>query len=238
MEQSELLVLHHEPLGEQGVLLHGYSPTHGFLALQSYDLPLRERRDLYPLSLLDIIFLPATDASRLATLLRIEDALPQPRLQTDLVRLCLSLFIANMLGQILPNYPPDPEMGQFIRYTLGLLSTQEKGLAYFPHHFLLDLSVLFGFAPRGTYTPQTPYFDLASGNFIPNTTLERKSMLSSEASQACALLLQQDYAHPHLQTLDQVQRNELLRNLVNYLALHLEIPLSTQCIDTLHAMLH
>lgn len=238
MERCELVVLYHDLIGEQGVLVRGYSPTHGFLSLQSYDLPLREQRYLYPLALLDLAFTPPTDPSRLATLLRIEAAHVQHPLQTDLLRHCIALFIADVLSQILVNYPPEDAMGFFIRYYIDLLSSQAERVVYLPHRFLLDLSVLLGYAPSGEYSPTTTRLHLETGCFLPPPSLESDALLSDDASRVCDLLLKRSYTHPDLRCLDQGQRNDLLRSLLRYLSLHLELPLSSRCIDILHTMLH
>lgn len=238
MEHCELVVLYHDLIGEHGVLVRGYSPTHGFLSLQSYDLPLRERRYLYPLALLEITFTPPTDASRLAALLHIEGAHVQHPLQTDLLRHCIALFITDVLSQILVNYPPEDAMGSFIRYYIDLLSSQAERVVYLPHRFLLDLSVLLGYTPSGEYTPTTTRLHLETGCFLPPPTLESDLVLNDDASRVCDRLLKRDYAHPILKHLDQEQRNDLLRSLLRYLSLHLELPLSTRCIDILHTMLH
>ena len=238
MERCELVVLYHDVLGERGVLVRGYSATHGFLSLQSYDLSLRDQRYLYPLALLDVVFAPPTEASRLGGLLQIEGAHVQQALQSDLVRHCIALFMTDVLSQILVNYPPEEAMGGLIHYYVELLSSSTEQVTYLPHRFLLDLSVLLGYTPRGEYTPATPRLHLATGSFLPPPLLESESVLSDEASRACDLLLKRAYTAPYLRTLDQERRNDLLRRLVGYLALHLELPLSTRCIDMLHTMLH
>ena len=90
----------------------------------------------------------------------------------------------------------------------------------FPIKFLLELSQYIGFLPYNNYKPNTPYFDLYNGRFIPEMT--EKYVSTKEVSANIARITKTEITELDALSIPKDLRNEIIDDLIIYYRLHID----------------
>ena len=81
------------------------------------------------------------------------------------VKTAILFFITEVLGIVVSDDQPEPEMFRFVRGLLLLLDSEKELVHGYLYYFMIKMSRFLGFFPFGKYSDQTPIFDLANGVF-------------------------------------------------------------------------
>ncbi len=239
MEKGDILVLYKADYYEHGALLHVYSPDFGYLALSVKSFIFSDtsitQGAVQILSLLSATFSLPTPPYPIGELLSIESYTPLFKTQTDLPRSCIAIFICDILVQCLKKMPGDKSLYNYIASSLRTLNTTAE-LLYFPQLFLIGLATQLGFYPYGRYSTLTPVFNLNSGAFQTNTHYISQEFLPPPQAEIFDLLLHSPSST--MPPLTAEEREELLKGIIHYIALHQEISLESKTLDILHTILH
>ena len=241
METCDLLLLYKTDYGEKGGILHTYSAEFGFLVLRSFELDTHTlfvaRGDVHTLAIVSAVFDLPHPPYTMGILRRIEKLYPYHRIQTELVRNCISLFMGEVLERLLRTSAGESALFNFIKRTLGLLNELPTSeLQYFTHRFVLGLAIVLGFQPQGEYCAETPAFNLRTGLFQEAPIVKNEVILSRKyASVLSDLLMNEPIASD---TLSLSERNELLTALIHYLEIHQEVNLNLKSLAIIQEVLH
>ncbi|HHM20462.1 MAG TPA: DNA repair protein RecO, partial [Bacteroidetes bacterium] len=88
-------------------------------------------------------------------------------------------------------------------------------------HFMAHLSRHLGFWPNGSFLPQSPFFDMQEGRFVPDQP-HHPYWLGPDMARRFHQLLQHPKEQCHHIALNRGQRQSLLRSLITYYRLHIE----------------
>lgn len=132
----------------------------------------------------------------------------------------IALFMAETLGVVLHDSPPDVLLFDFLCRAVELLDTlPAHRVANFHICFLIHLAAMLGIAPDfGDYT-RGRVFDLIDGRFRSSAPLHGQ-FLSTADSAAAALLGRITFANMHLYKYTRAQRNEVLDHILRYYEMH------------------
>ena len=137
-------------------------------------------------------------------------------LHTDIVKQSLTLFISEVLMQVLQEETVDEELFDFISDSLRQMDQMEK-VANFHLSFLSQLLKYLGFYP--IVDEKAPYFDLTEGKFVPVPI--SPNYIQIPELDNFTLILKSDYATCAQISLTREQRLFILNKLLDYMALHL-----------------
>ena len=141
----------------------------------------------------------------------------------DVVKNMVALFVIELLQHSLKQPEANPELFYLIEDTLKQLDKGNDTLTgNLPLYFTLHLSSELGFQMHGSYSEQTPLFDLREGMFIaekPSHPYYIDGVLAQTTSQ---LLAVQFYSDLENIALNRTVRRELLQAYQTYLSLHIQ----------------
>ena len=145
---------------------------------------------------------------------------PLMGLRTNPIKSSIALFLAEVLGVVLRDGPPDFTLYKYICSSievLDLLPTNRA--ANFHICFLWGLGRFIGIEPDTMEYRAGMVFDMQDGRFRMSAPLH-PNYLDSERSQAVAAVSRMRYATMHLFKMSRVQRNELLDGILRYYSMH------------------
>ena len=135
------------------------------------------------------------------------------------VKTALGLFLAEFLARLLREGEPDRGLYAFVRGSLQVLDTLERGVANFHLVFLTRLAYVMGIGPDTSgYTPRA-IFDMRSGVYTPLHP-GHYDVLEGSCAHAPQMLGRLDYANMHRLRLTRLERNRLLEGLLSYWNIH------------------
>ena len=241
METTDLLLLYKTEYGERGEILHTYSAEYGFQVLRSYELNTRTlpmaRGEVHVLALVTASYELPRPPYQMGVLRRIEKLYSHHKIQSDLIRKSISLFMCEILEYTLRRTTGEAAMLQFIKNSLHVLNeAPSTDLIYFIHRFLLMLSARLGFCPQGEYSITTPVFNLQTGCFQSAPMLYTELILSDRYAAVLSALLKDEKIER--ETLNRNERNRLLAALIRYLEIHTELKLTIKSLPILQQILH
>jgi len=146
----------------------------------------------------------------------------------DPLKSSLGLFMMEVLNKCIREEEENEKMFDFISQKLQSLDRIEKVPADFLLNFLLELSLLLGFAPHGKFSEATNYFDLQEGNFVSDISIH-PLVLSPPVSQNLSSLLKKNSTE-----IPAAERRKLLEALLQYYQLHVpnfSFPKSLKVLD-------
>ncbi len=138
----------------------------------------------------------------------------------DFRRGAVALFMAEVARQAIRESAPNEPLFDFLLEAIRYLDTTDHPLRLLPLFFLVRLSSFLGFEPGGDYSPETPFFDLQEGAFLPEPASHQYA-LAAELSDPLYQLLVSDWAHCHAVSCSREQARRLLDQLLQYYRLHL-----------------
>ncbi len=131
----------------------------------------------------------------------------------------VAMFLAEVLSKTLREESPDEDLFDFIDEAIAFFA-REAFSPDFHLIFLMHLSRYFGFFPSGKWGSDAPCFDLREGHF-GGRPADARSILEGKAASNFSALAEAAFADDNL-TLSNIDRRNLLGNLLHYYELHLE----------------
>lgn len=235
-ETETLIILYTSEYNETHTLLKVYSAHYGYFTLLcDVSVP---RGDLNLLSVFTATFRPPHPPHQMGRLRLIESRLPTYRLRNDWLRSSITIFLTEILQRVLFRIPGEEAMLDFLIASIHeLIEIDETRLAYFPQRFLIALTQPLGFYPRIPSTYNNECFNLASGTFQhPTHDYKSANILNIEDSQTFYTLLTNDT--DALAQLRIPARQQLLKHLLHYLELHLDIRLELRSLEVFHSIMN
>jgi DNA repair protein RecO (recombination protein O) len=223
LTKTEAIVLHAFKYGETRMIVDMFTRAAGRLSFV-VQLPKtakgRLRKQLFqPLTLLTI----ETDVRPRLQLQKLSSAaifIPLPSLQTDPVRLSITLFLSEFLYHALKGEQPNEALFDYITGSLQWLNDCTGSVANFHLVFVMRLTRFLGFTPNlEGYRPGS-YFDLRASGFCQQPPVHHDLLLPEEAEKV-ELMMRMDYSTMHLFRLSHHERNRLLQIALAYYHIHL-----------------
>ncbi|MGP1514582.1 MAG: DNA repair protein RecO [Bacteroidales bacterium] len=139
---------------------------------------------------------------------------------TNMVKVSLSMFIAEVLILSLKEGNPNETMFCFLGKTISYLNDckENKDLRDFHIFFLYHLACILGFNPMNNYDEDNPFFDISTGTFV---AIEDMKTLNKELSLLFYKFIntvKEDYTYC---TENFQQRNSLLNILILFFEQHI-----------------
>lgn len=138
----------------------------------------------------------------------------------DIRRGAIALFLAEVSRKSIREAVPHAALYDFLLRSIRHLDRSGQAPVHLPIYFLLRLSAYLGFQPAGDCTPETPYFHLREGAFMPGPAPERES-LSRSLSETFYRMLCLDWDAVETVQLEGGAARLLLHRLLDYFRLHL-----------------
>ena len=140
----------------------------------------------------------------------------------DVVKNTVAVYVIELLQHSLKQPEANPELFYLIEDTLKQLDKGSDTLTgNLPLYFTLHLSSELGFQMQGSYSAQTPFFDLKEGMFIAEKPLHVYYMEGLLAQTTSQLLAVKFYSDLENISLNRNVRRELLTAYQTYLSLHI-----------------
>lgn len=145
---------------------------------------------------------------------------PLMGLRTNPIKSSIALFLAEVLGVVLRDGPPDSTLYKYICSSIEVLDLLPSNRsANFHVCFLWGLGRFIGIEPDTEEYRTGMVFDMQDGRFRMSAPLH-PNYLDSERSQAVAAVSRMRYATMHLFKMSRAQRNELLDGILRYYSMH------------------
>lgn len=236
--KTKAIILHSLKYSENSVIVHAYTEEHGRMAYvvngaKSKKSALRLSM-LQPLTILEL----ETDHNPNKELQRIKEsriAYAFKSLPYDPSKNALAIFIAELLYRSLREPHLDPELYQFLHYSICELDMVEDGIGNFHISFLVQFSKFMGFAPQhGTYS-ENANFDLQNGIFVPEK-LAFGNFLNKYDSKLFALACEVNYQNMNNLSLGKEDKKTLLTHLLAYYKIHVHHFSNIKSLDVLYQL--
>jgi DNA repair protein RecO (recombination protein O) len=168
-----------------------------------------------PLSLIELEAIHKNKGT-LETFKEVKLAYPYQTVSIDVAKSTIALFVAEMLGNSIREEEVNTDLFAFLETALHWLDTHAE-TANFHLILLLEVTKFLGFYPARS-TLSEPYFDLAEGVFTDQPSV---TSLSDQQTQLLKRLIGLKFSDSK-QRFSANERNELLKILIDYYALHLD----------------
>ena len=141
----------------------------------------------------------------------------------DVVKNTISVYLMELLQHALKEPEPNPSLYYFVEDTLKKLDTANDAFgANLPLYFMLHLASELGFQLLGSYSEQTPIFDLREGMFITEQPAHPYFIEGILAKTTSELLHLQNSNELEVLILNRNIRRELLTAYQTFMALHIQ----------------
>ena len=223
LTKTDAIVLRAFKYGESRMIVDMYTRDHGRL---SFGVPLpksskgRLKKQLFqPLTLLSI----EVDVRQNQQLQKLASATvrtPLPSLQTDPVKLSVTLFLDEFLYHALKGEQQNAPLFDYVVNSLQWLDSADGQTANFHLVFVMRLARFLGFYPNlDDYSPGD-FFDLRASTFCRQQPLHRDVLQPQEAEKV-QLMMRMDYPTMHLFRLSRQDRGRLVEIALTYYKIHL-----------------
>lgn len=140
----------------------------------------------------------------------------------DVVRNTVALYVVELLQHALKEPEANPELFYLTEEALiNLDKGSDSFAANLPLYFMLQLGSELGFQMQGSYSEQTPVFDLQEGMFIKEIPLHPYYIDGLLAQTTSGLLKCKEIADLENMALNRATRRELLAAFQSFMALHI-----------------
>lgn len=136
------------------------------------------------------------------------------------VKSALGIFLAEFLGRLLRDTPPDPRLFAYIDGALQLLDEMPGSPANFHLVFLSSLASLLGIAPDVSGYAPGRLFDMRAGAYVSAHPGHPDVLLGPEA-RLPLILSRLTFSSMHRLRLDRLRRSALLDGILRYYSMHL-----------------
>lgn len=151
----------------------------------------------------------------------------------DPVKRLVALFLGEFLNRLLRATMPDENTWDYIYNSLRLFDKMHSGVADFHITFLSSLLPFAGIQPDGSEYRNGYFFDMQAGVFTDSRP-PHPDFLGGADARLAALLCRVNYATIRALHLNGSNRNEILREILHYYAIHFPGTSGLQSLDIIH----
>jgi len=170
---------------------------------------------LQPTTLVDMVAY-SRDTKNMHRIKEIKAAHIYQSLPFDVLKGTIGLFMVELAQKTIKEQEANQDLFDFLYGQFVALDQAATLPSNFHLSFMLVLTEHLGFAPNGSWSPDTPYFDMKSGNFVALEPLHQYAP-SKMASEHISLFL--EGKEPKI---TRKERQQLLENCITYYRLHVE----------------
>ena len=224
---------------EKHSILTAYSPECGRVA---FAVPAgagreasRRRALLMPLGLVECVA-DITAGREVHTMRDVRALVPLHGIHAHPVKSAIALFVAELLGIVLREGPPDEALFAYIRYSVIELDgvVPSRG-ANFHLCFLYGLGRFLGIEPYTDNYREGMVFDMQDGCYRLSPPMHRNYLPPAESA-VVAAMARMDYANMHLFKMSRQERNAVLDGILRYYSLHYSALGSLKSLDVLRVL--
>ncbi len=175
---------------------------------------------LQVMSLVDIVAYERDDRD-LNRLKEVRPAAIYQSIPFDVRKGAVGLFMTEVARKAIREREANSRLFQFLFDRYQFLDLTTDPVANYHLVFLLELSVLLGFAPTSDWAEASPVFDLREGAFLAQPP-DHPNYLTEELAANLFELMDYTYDNSHQLKLSREQRRLLLEHLILYYRLHME----------------
>lgn len=190
---------------------------------------------LQHLSLVDIVA-SHKEKSNLHYIQEIRSAHQYTSIPYDMTKSSITLFVNELLLKAIREEEANTDLFDFIFKSMQWLDLATENYVNFHLIFAVQLSRYLGFYPRGIYSPSTPYFDLEEGCFENRRPIHH-NYLEGQESEKWSMLTDLSLDGIAIVKLNNLERNILLDQIVQYFQLHLPNFGKLKSLDVLRTVL-
>ena len=208
---DEAIFIHRIPYSESSLIVTFLTKEHGYHKFL-FKGGKKKSHQLYPLSVSEIEFY-ARKESDLWNVTSAEPAFVQ-NIQFDPVKSTIAFFIADVLNMVLRGTEKDISLYNFVRESIQQLNDEEE-LGLFPSLFLIGLTKQLGVQPL-IEDEKNKWFDLKAGSIGSYKEIDTLSIEGVLVDVIISKLNDKQ----RLVELNKIQRQELLRGMIDYYKIH------------------
>lgn len=139
----------------------------------------------------------------------------------DIQKGAVGLFMAEVARKTIRESEENRPLFEFFYRAFEFLDQTGQPIGNYHLQFMIELSSYLGFLPGGSYTEDSPYFDLREGVFTDSVG-DHPHFLAPPLAELLYRLLQTNPEHCHEVKITREERRKLLQNLLDYYRLHIE----------------
>jgi len=139
----------------------------------------------------------------------------------DVQKSAVGMFMAELAKKTIKESEENTALFEFLFRNFQFLDETKNSFANVHLHFMLGLSTYLGFLPGGEWKEETPYFDKQAGLFVSEQPLDIYGM-NEEPSHLMMQLLKSPLEDCHQIKMDRIERQQLLKHLIDFYKLHIE----------------
>ncbi|MFI5148549.1 MAG: DNA repair protein RecO [Bacteroidia bacterium] len=208
---------------DSSVIVHIFTEAFG---LRSYLVPgARSKKAKIKASLFQPLALVEINVSNREknTLHRISDMTAVQswnNIAADIRKSSTLLFLNEVLYKTIREEAPHSDLFEFISQALEMLDLSTENNPNFHLVFLCRLATMLGFAPQGEYSSETPFFNLAEGQFQDHEP-SHVHFLEGDISKQFGKILNLNFENSHQLQMTGSERRVLVRSMIDYFRLHI-----------------
>lgn len=175
---------------------------------------------LQVMSLLDMVVYHRDDKN-MARTKEIKAAHVYTSLPFEIRKSSVGLFIAEIIRKTITDPEENRELFEFLFQVFVYLDQTEEKVSNIHLSFMLHLMPYLGFMPDGSYSEETPFFDLKEGIFTGSPS-DAILYVKAPFSKYLSELMQLPVQGSHELQLNKTERKVLLNELLKFYRLHIE----------------
>lgn len=222
--KSKAIILHSTKYSETSLVVKAYTEDSGLMSLIVGGVrgggKMRFPAGLFqPFSLVELV----ASGKPGTAMPRITDIQLSPAFQNipnNLLKGSILMFLSEVVSRCIKEEEPSPSLFQFLYQAAQILDLYEGNCNRFHIHFLVKLTGHTGFYPNGSFSSQSPYFDLREGSFTSQAPLHNQ-FTSAEVSKALSDFMHTTFEEHHRVEVEPAVSKALLNALVAYFELHM-----------------
>ena len=141
-------------------------------------------------------------------------------IDSDVVKICISQFIAEVIMKMIKEEEQNPTLYQFFKSTIEAIEVSDNNIVNLHIIFLKEFARHLGFEITNNYCNETPYFNSREGMFLPFFTSEEESF-DMQLSMAFSTILNASYETGDMK-IPYAYRKEIIRQMLEYYKIHTE----------------
>lgn len=155
----------------------------------------------------------------LQTLKSVTIAVPYSSVNTDVSKMCLTMFLSEFLYNVTKNEQQNPLLFNYIKNSMEWLDAKTTSIANFHLVFIMRLAKFIGFSPNVDDYFDGCCFDLRNGSFSGELPLHGDVIMPEDARRIVTLL-RMNYENMHLFAMSRTERNRFLDVLLKFYSIH------------------
>lgn len=172
-----------------------------------------------PMALVDIV-VSNSEKSNLQRISEINIQHPYTDIPYNIVKSSIAIFLNEILFRALKEEHSDEDLFSYIKNSLLILDLKTDSCSNFHIYFLLQLSRFLGFYPQGSFSENTPCFDLNEGKFI-SIIPSHNNYLKPPTAAMLSEFLNSNFEKIQELKMDATQRKKILHALILFFQFHI-----------------